>query len=49
VAGAAALILGSDPTLAPEQVRDEIVARATPDVLNWVTSDTVNLLLYAGP
>jgi subtilisin family serine protease len=49
VAGAAALLLSADPSLTPQQVRDEIVAEATPDTLNWVTSDTVNLLLHVGP
>jgi subtilisin family serine protease len=49
VAGAAALILGPNPNRTPQQVRDEIVARATSGVLRWVTPDTVNLLLYVGP
>nr|MDT0660527.1 S8 family serine peptidase [Micromonospora sp. DSM 115978] len=49
VAGAAALILGEDPSRTPQQVRDEIVAGATPNTLNWVTPDTVNLLLHVGP
>jgi subtilisin family serine protease len=48
VAGAAALILGDDSTRTPQQVRDAIVAQATPGVLKWVTDGTVNLLLYVG-
>ncbi|HLL64942.1 MAG TPA: S8 family serine peptidase [Micromonosporaceae bacterium] len=48
VAGAAAILLSAQPTWTPEQVRNEIVGQATPDVLGWVTPGTPNLLLYIG-
>jgi subtilisin family serine protease len=48
VAGAAALLLAAHPGWTPAQVRDEIVATATPDRLDWVDEDTANLLLYVG-
>ncbi|MBF9130666.1 S8 family peptidase [Plantactinospora sp. S1510] len=48
VAGAAALLLAAHPGWTPAQVRDELVSTATPDRLDWIYTNTVNLLLYVG-
>ncbi|WP_436757709.1 S8 family peptidase [Streptosporangium sp. V21-05] len=48
VAGAAALILSGTPTATPAQVRDTIVANATPGVVTSPGTGSPNLLLYVG-
>lgn len=48
VAGAAALILGDHPDWTPQQVRDEMVRRATPNKISGPGSGSPNLLLYTG-
>jgi subtilisin family serine protease len=46
VAGAAALVLSANPTWSPQQVRDYLVANATPNVISNVGTGTPNRLLY---
>jgi subtilisin family serine protease len=46
VAGAAALVLAANPTWTPQQVRDALVANATPDVVTNPGTGTPNRLLY---
>ncbi|GAA3415448.1 hypothetical protein GCM10018952_40030 [Streptosporangium vulgare] len=48
VAGAAALILSGTPGATPAQVRDTIVANATPGVVTSPGTGSPNLLLYVG-
>jgi subtilisin family serine protease len=48
VAGAAALMLGADPTLKPAQVADKLLSTATADVVGG-RSDTKDRLLYVAP
>jgi len=48
VAGAVALLLSEDPTLSPQTVRDELIKRATPDVISNAGSSSPNRLLYVG-
>lgn len=48
VAGAAALVLSGSPTATPAQVRDTIVANATPGVVTNPGTGSPNLLLYVG-
>ena len=47
VAGAAALVLGANPSWTPAQVRDELVAKATSGVVTGLPSGP-NKLLYIG-
>lgn len=49
VAGAAALRLQDRPTLAPAQVRAELVAQATAGIVAGAPAATTRHLLYAGP
>ncbi|PZF98629.1 S8 family peptidase [Micromonospora deserti] len=46
VAGAAALVLSANPSWSPQQVRDNLVNNATPDVVTNVGTGTPNRLLY---
>ena len=46
VTGAAALILGLNPTFTPQQVRDTMVANATPGVVGNPGAGSPNLLLF---
>ncbi|HEX6873451.1 MAG TPA: proprotein convertase P-domain-containing protein, partial [Micromonosporaceae bacterium] len=48
VAGAAALVLAASPTYTPQQVRDKLVADATPNVVTNPGTGSPNLLLYVG-
>lgn len=48
VAGAAALVLNGSPTSTPAQVRDTLVANATPGVVTSPGTGSPNLLLYVG-
>ena len=48
VAGAAALVLGANPTWTPKQVRDALVANATSGVVTSAGSGSPNKLLYTG-
>jgi subtilisin family serine protease len=48
VAGAAALLLQSDPTATPEQIAALIVNSATPDVITGLAAGSPNLVLYTG-
>ncbi|HEX6871721.1 MAG TPA: S8 family serine peptidase [Micromonosporaceae bacterium] len=48
VAGAAALVLAANPTYTPQQVRDKLVADATPNVVTNPGTGSPNLLLYVG-
>ena len=48
VAGVAALYLQQNPTATPKQVRDGIVAAATPGVVSAAGTGSPNLLLYSG-
>lgn len=48
VAGAAALVLGANPSATPAQVTDAIVGNATLGVLSGVGSGSPNALLYVG-
>ncbi|MEU6482480.1 S8 family peptidase [Streptomyces sp. NPDC046887] len=48
VAGAAALILAANPTWSPAQVRDKLVADATPDKVTDARTGSPNRLLYTG-
>ncbi|HEV8172950.1 MAG TPA: S8 family serine peptidase [Actinoplanes sp.] len=49
VAGAAALVLGQNPSFTPAQVRDSLVATATPNVVTSPGSGSPNRLLYVTP
>lgn len=49
VAGAAALLLGANPTATPADVRSSLVSAATPDVLSDVKDGSPNLLLFTPP
>lgn len=46
VAGAAALVLSANPAWSPQQVRDNLVNEATPDVVTNVGTGTPNRLLH---
>jgi subtilisin family serine protease len=46
VAGAAALILGSDPGLSPAQVRDILIENATENVVDDAGDGSPNRLLF---
>ncbi|MFP5304368.1 MAG: S8 family serine peptidase [Gammaproteobacteria bacterium] len=48
VAGAAALVLGADPSASPDDVTDAIIGNATLGVLSNVGSGSPNALLYVG-
>lgn len=48
VAGAAALVLATNPAWTPQQVRDQLATNATSGVISGVPSGTPNLLLYVG-
>ncbi|MGW3889274.1 S8 family peptidase [Micromonospora chokoriensis] len=48
VVGAAALLASANPSWTPAQVRNELVAKATPNVISNVGSGSPNLLLYVG-
>ncbi|MER5740703.1 S8 family peptidase [Streptomyces sp. NPDC002262] len=48
VAGAAALLLAANPTWTPAQVRDKLVADATPDKVTDARTGSPNKLLYTG-
>jgi subtilisin family serine protease len=47
-AGAAALVLGAHPAWTPAQVRDELVARATPGAVGSAGKGSPAKLLYTG-
>lgn len=49
VAGAAALLLESAPTLAPADVARLLTAAATRNIVNGVGAESPNLFLYIGP
>jgi len=46
VSGAAALLLGKDPTATAEWVRENLISAATPDVVDDVRTGSPNLLLF---
>ncbi|MBB5936446.1 S8 family peptidase [Streptomyces zagrosensis] len=48
VAGAAALLLAANPTWSPAQVRDKLVANATPDKVTDARTGSPNRLLHTG-
>ncbi|MCG5442185.1 S8 family peptidase [Micromonospora sp. NIE79] len=48
VVGAAALVASANPTWTPAQVRNQLVANATPNVVGNPGSGSPNLLLYVG-
>ena len=48
VAGAAALLLAANPTWTPAQVRDKLVADATPDKVTDARTGSPNKLLHTG-
>jgi subtilisin family serine protease len=48
VAGAAALVLGAHPDWTPAQVRDELVAQATPDAVSSAGRGSPDKLLFTG-
>ena len=48
VAGAAALLLQSDPTATPAQIAALIVDSATPDAITGLAAGSPNLVLYTG-
>ncbi|CCH22180.1 S8 family peptidase [Micromonospora lupini] len=48
VVGAAALVASANPGWTPAQVRDQLVANATPNVVTNAGSGSPNLLLYVG-
>ena len=48
VAGAAALVLGDNPSFTPQQVRDALVNGATNNTLATLPTGTPNKLLYVG-
>ena len=47
-AGAAALLLGAQPTLTPQQVSDMLVDFSTPNLIDAIRYQSPNLLLYTG-
>lgn len=47
-AGAVALLLQASPSMAPAQVRQQLLAQATPDVVTGLPAGTPRALLYAG-
>ncbi len=47
-AGAAALLLAAEPSLTPAQVRDKLVANATPDKISDARTGSPNRLLFTG-
>ena len=49
VAGAAALLLGAEPTLSPAQVAARLVAAATPGAVQGARPGDPDRLLYVGP
>jgi len=49
VSGAASLLLSASPSLSPEQVKSQLVAAATPDVVKDAQADSPNVLLYSSP
>jgi subtilisin family serine protease len=49
VAGAAALILGANPSATPAAVTDALLGMSTGNVLSNVGAGSPNLLLYVGP
>ncbi|MET8201588.1 S8 family peptidase [Micromonospora taraxaci] len=48
VVGAAALVASANPSWTPAQVRNQLVANATPNVVSSPGSGSPNLLLYVG-
>ncbi|WCN81595.1 S8 family peptidase [Micromonospora sp. LH3U1] len=48
VVGAAALVASANPSWTPQQVRNQLVANATPNVVTNPGSGSPNLLLYVG-
>ena len=48
VVGAAALVASANPSWTPAQVRNQLVANATPNVVVNPGSGSPNLLLYVG-
>jgi hypothetical protein len=48
VVGAAALILSTNPTFTPQQVRDQMVADSTPNVVGSPGTGSPNRLLFVG-
>ncbi len=48
VVGAAALVLAANPSFTPQQVRDKLVADATPNVVTDPGTGSPNRLLYTG-
>ncbi|KRO55639.1 MAG: hypothetical protein ABR77_06035, partial [Acidimicrobiia bacterium BACL6 MAG-120322-bin79] len=48
VAGAAALLLQSDPTATPAQIAEQITNDATPDAITGLAAGSPNLILYTG-
>ncbi len=48
VAGAAALVLGANPALKPDEVVKAILERTTKDTITGVPRDTPNAFLYTG-
>ncbi|WP_410810557.1 S8 family peptidase [Micromonospora sp. 067-2] len=48
VVGAAALVASANPSWTPQQVRDQLVANATPNVVTNPGSGSPNRLLYVG-
>ena len=48
VAGAAALLLQSDPTATPAQIASLIINSATPDAITGLAAGSPNLVLYTG-
>jgi len=49
VAGAAAVILGSNPSFLPDQVKEQLLSTATKGVVSDHRSGSANLLLYVDP
>ncbi|GAA2799458.1 S8 family peptidase [Crossiella cryophila] len=49
VTGAAALYLSTNPTATPQQVRDALVAKSTPNKVTSPGAGSPNRLLYTGP
>ncbi|MFG3554037.1 S8 family serine peptidase [Micromonospora sp. NPDC047557] len=48
VVGAAALLASANPSWSPQQIRDQMVANATPNVVGNAGSGSPNRLLYVG-
>ena len=48
VAGAAALVLGANPSLSPDAVRDAIVGNSTLGAITGINATSPNALLYTG-